>query len=653
MKGQYKRLSIQIKNKMAINRLTDIVAAMKSKWPYGDKDFAYTFEVNEQHNTQYPYMMINPPNSEFPEVYGGWEAYDFEIDFFDLYQTANQNAVSLEQEWDNLQDLALEWIDNVMIHFNNPEGVNVGIYFLEETLGFERVKEVANDRLVQIKMTFTLRAVTKCLFGNINISNPGEIDDLCIWLRADSGLTYTTATKKISHWDDQSGNDNHVGQSVLAKQPLRIPYGGASNKSRVNFDAREQRFVSDGDCPVTTDFTAFTVAQSEPVVVNDKTTLSTHFETASQFVDCGNPAPGPAPSGNPFFYSFSDGVGGDNPFSISTWVNINPLHPWRGWVEKKEVGQEEYSIHTEYSTGNVLFRLYDNSTGGAIGIRVQGMVAKGEWVHVVCTYDGSKTTAGMKIYYDGSEQVTVDSNTGVYNSMQYTTSNLKIGVGIGNSMWGDMAQTSIYSLALASGEVETIYNGGNPPILYPAFEQLLGWWKMGDDAVYPIIPDSSQYNNAALMTSMDAEDIRLNAPNSERGTYFSYETETGNVKWCFGSSSERLYCHIADETASIGEWNARYIWDGDTSVYHIGMMKLDSSTANLELKYNNNPSMEGTMANYDPLTTYNKANFIIGHGSHLKTLDGNLQEVIVFCRALNSDEIDAVRNYLNNKYNIY
>jgi hypothetical protein len=43
---------------MAINRLTDIVTAMKSKWTYGDKSFAYTFEVNEQHNTTYPYMMI-------------------------------------------------------------------------------------------------------------------------------------------------------------------------------------------------------------------------------------------------------------------------------------------------------------------------------------------------------------------------------------------------------------------------------------------------------------------------------------------------------------------------------------------------------------------------------------------------------------------
>ena len=46
--------------------------------------------------------------------------------------TAAQDAVSLEQRWDNLQDLALEWLDNVMIFYNNPTGADVGVYFLEE-----------------------------------------------------------------------------------------------------------------------------------------------------------------------------------------------------------------------------------------------------------------------------------------------------------------------------------------------------------------------------------------------------------------------------------------------------------------------------------------------------------------------------------------
>tara|TARA_R110000823_G_C15925163_1_gene499006 strand:+ start:36 stop:2318 length:2283 start_codon:yes stop_codon:yes gene_type:complete len=232
---------------MAINRLTDIVTAMKSKWTYGDKDFAYTFEVNEQHNTQYPYMMITPPNSQIPEVYNGWESYDFEIDFFDLYQTSSQQAVSLEQRWDNLQDLSLEWLDNLMIHYNNPTGANVGIYFLEESIDFQRVKEVANDRLVQIKMRFTLRAVTRCIFGSIPSTYPNQITGLASWLRADSNVVFSIPTKKVSSVGDNSGNANIVSQALAASQPLRYTYDGAADKTQFTFN--NDVLVSDKNFP--------------------------------------------------------------------------------------------------------------------------------------------------------------------------------------------------------------------------------------------------------------------------------------------------------------------------------------------------------------------------------------------------------------------
>ena len=123
------------------NRLSDLISVMETKWAYGDSEFAYTFEVNESHNTQYPYMLINPPLSSIPEIYNGWEEYDFEIDFFNLYQTAAQNNVTLEKRWDNLQDLAMEWFDVVLINYNNPGGAPVGVYLFDESLELERVKE--------------------------------------------------------------------------------------------------------------------------------------------------------------------------------------------------------------------------------------------------------------------------------------------------------------------------------------------------------------------------------------------------------------------------------------------------------------------------------------------------------------------------------
>ena len=633
---------------MAINRLTDIVGVMKSKWTYGDKDFAYTFEVNEQHNTNYPYMMISPPNSEFPEVYGGWEAYDFEIDFFDLYQTANQNAVVLEQKWDNLQDLGLEWIDNVMIHFNNPGGADVGIYFLEETLEFERVKEVANDRLVQIKMRFTMRAVTRCLFGNIPDSYPNQISNLALWLKADSGLTYNKSTKKISAWADQSGNNNNVGQSTSAQQPLRYSYDGASDKTRINFDGTADNFVSDSNSPINTDFTIFTVAQAAAVTPAFTNTYSTHFELGTELCEIGNPAGG---AGGQLF-SFTDGAGNDQPFSISVWVNIDPTNPWRGWIEKNEIGQAEYSFQTEYASGDTLFKIFDNA-GNTLGKRVQIPVfPKGEWVHAVCTYDGSGTNAGQKIYFDGVLQVSSASNAGVYTAMTLTTSKLDIGNSNANPYYGDIDEASIFDSELSQADITELYNLGNPNDVASSTPSanLIGWWRMGDGATFPTIPDESTNSNDGTLLNMVASDIRANAPNSEESSYFTYEL--GNVEICLGSSSERLYCHVADAVAP-NEWNARYIWDGDTSEYHIATMQLDSSTTNLKLQYNNSIPMEGTMPGYSPGTTYNSTTFNIGNGTHLGYLDGNLQELIIYNRVLNSNEIDTVRNYLNNKYKIY
>jgi hypothetical protein len=641
---------------MAINRLTDIVTAMKSKWTYGDKSFAYTFEVNEQHNTTYPYMMINPPNSEMPEVYGGWEAYNFEIDFFDLYQRANQDAVALDQKWDNLQDLALEWIDNVMINFNNPQGSNVGIYFLEETLDFQRVKEVANDRLVQIKMSFTLRAVTRCLKGNIPKSYPNQISNLAVWLKADSGLTYSKPTKKISAWADQSGNNNNVSQATSDNQPLRYNYDGASDKTRVNFDGTADKLVSDANSPITTDFTIFTVAQAESVTPAFTNTYSSHMSLGNDACNLGNPSGG---SGGQYF-SFTDGAN-DEAFAISVWSNNDPTNPWRGWVEKHVpvVGitpsESEYSFKPEYATGYIYAYIYDNVAGGSIYARVteSAVVRRGEWQHFVMTYDGSGTSAGIHIYVDGVKKDDHHGSTGAFDRMRLTSSDLKIGKGNNNSYYGFIDEVSMFKTELSQANVTELYNLGNPGDISTSSiaAHNIGWWRMGDGATFPTIPDASGNGHNGTLENMVSSDIREFVPTSEKASYFTYTS--GSVMLNFGSSSSRLYCQVADNAAATGEWNARYVWNGDTSKYHIGMMALESSSSTLELKYNNETAQTGTMSNYNTGQTYNAATFTVGHGSRLGYLGGNIQEIIIYNRNLLDEEKENVRNYLNNKYKIY
>ena len=132
---------------MAIIRLTDVVATMKAKWTYGDKFFGYTEEFNDNHNTQYPSLLITPPDSVYPEVTprNGWEEYSFEVYFSDLYNRTEQANETIEQRWDNLQDLANEWLDMFLKSYIGKQAGKTTISYLTDgSLTIERNKDVAN-----------------------------------------------------------------------------------------------------------------------------------------------------------------------------------------------------------------------------------------------------------------------------------------------------------------------------------------------------------------------------------------------------------------------------------------------------------------------------------------------------------------------------
>lgn len=243
---------------MAITRLKDLVTTFENKWTFGDSKFGYDGEVNESHNTQYPLLLINPPLSTMPEIYSGREEYEFEINFYNLYPQAAQSAVTLQHRWDNLQDLAMEWFDMVLKTYQDN---TVDAYLNDESLEIERVKEVANDKLVQIKFTFTMSAFTKC-FRPVS-TYPSDIANLVTWLRADSGLTFDIPTKKISAWADQSGNSNSVAQTTKSKQALRYGYDGANDKARIEFNGTSDFFTSTTNLAITNHFTIFQVSKTD------------------------------------------------------------------------------------------------------------------------------------------------------------------------------------------------------------------------------------------------------------------------------------------------------------------------------------------------------------------------------------------------------
>lgn len=244
---------------MAITRLTDIITVFDSKWTYGDVKFGYDGEVNQDHDTQYPLMLVTPPESIIPAIYNGREEYSFEINFYNLYSQAAQSVVTLQKRWDNLQDLSNEWLDLVL---KNYQDVTVEAYLNDESIEIERIKDVKNDKLVQIKIVFTMSAFTKC-FRPVSIY-PSDFANLTVWISADSNVTFNIATKKISSIIGRADN-TAVVQNTDANQPLWYGYDGNNDKSYLKFNGTTNFLSSTKTLPVFNDFTVFEVSKNSAI----------------------------------------------------------------------------------------------------------------------------------------------------------------------------------------------------------------------------------------------------------------------------------------------------------------------------------------------------------------------------------------------------
>ena len=249
-------------------RLTDIITVFQDKWNFGDVKFGYEGEVNQDHDTQYPLMLIEPPSSIMPQVYNSREEYEFEINFYNLYSQAAQSAVVLQQRWDNLQDLANTWLDMVL-KFYQDAGVNA--YLNDESITIERVKEVANDRLVQITFSFTLTGFTKCFRPVSNY--PSDYGNLRLWLTAANAGTFDLATKTLTSWTDRSGNGFNASQSTEANKPLRIGYGGAKDKTYIEFDGSTDFMSISSGLLTSTSSTTFIVFKQDDYTAGTTETI--------------------------------------------------------------------------------------------------------------------------------------------------------------------------------------------------------------------------------------------------------------------------------------------------------------------------------------------------------------------------------------------
>ena len=171
------------------------------------------------------------------------------------------------------------------------------------------------------------------------------------------------------------------------------------------------------------------------------------------------------------------------------------------------------------------FRYGTNNNNLLLKTPVGSVGSNDGWQHIMITYDGGTTGSSsgsindyysrFKMFINGVQQTTVDSNSnfgittalsgqnlrvGRYNNTGYMRSNCKVD------------ELAIFDLD-QSGNISSIYNSGTPFDLSTLGTQPKHWWRMGDGDTYPLLQDSGTEANCVFqMYNMTVADIVNDVP---------------------------------------------------------------------------------------------------------------------------------------------
>ena len=179
--------------------------------------------------------------------------------------------------------------------------------------------------------------------------------------------------------------------------------------------------------------------------------------------------------------SFGNGTT-DDACSFSFWIIVptDDAYEDSGIICKNDSSSNrQYEILFD-SSSKLRIRFWDGTA--YIQSKLSSALTGVTWHHIACTYDGGASSPlqqGLNIYVDGVLVTQTRGYLGTY--------------------------------VASDSEVSAIYNSGTPTDL-SGEGAMVGWWRMGDGATYPIIPDQSGNPNNALMINMSSSDIETEVP---------------------------------------------------------------------------------------------------------------------------------------------
>ncbi len=351
-------------------------------------------------------------------------------------------------------------------------------------------------------------------------------------------------------------------------------------------------------------------------------------------------------------------------FSASCWVNLTGSDNEFILSKQNNSTFKGYLLYVNVSRYLILY--IASSATNRILIRTNSTVLNNAWTHLAFTYDGSSTSAGVKLYFNGVNQsLTNLGNTSITGYL--LDSNVPFQISGrdrsgASGVNGKLSNVSIFNTELSSPQVETLYNNGSPSTGMSSLSPV-AWYKLDsseifnstsaewsvDNNAYPSVYKSSLNFNGSS-NYIDCGNITaLNSQNAfSTSSWFKCTTPLSSSPVILngGSSGTNLfYIQIVNSTS------IRYNSAGtnkDTTVSNIA----DGSWHHLATVHDGtllHIYLDGVKQNSYTITAPTSEignNFIIGRYtlSSLSFFNGELSNISVFNTALSTPNIETLYN---------
>ena len=147
----------------------------------------------------------------------------------------------------------------------------------------------------------------------------------------------------------------------------------------------------------------------------------------------------------------------DQPWTLSLWVR--PSNSLVCLLAKIDPAGDRTGVEVLWAKGQIQINLVDRWVASALEVQTRDPVRRGDWTHLVLTYDASRRAAGLRVYADGREaplQVVRDNLAGpAINQRPLRLGRRDSGLGY----YGQMDQFRLLDRALSAAEVRTWYWG--------------------------------------------------------------------------------------------------------------------------------------------------------------------------------------------------